>query len=71
MEGSAPMSERDASMPAATAAVVGKTNPSVQERDIGENVAAKLRESFPEQRQKFREHLALKKEYSGHARDRR
>jgi hypothetical protein len=41
------MSERYTSMPVATAAVIGKTNPSVQERDIGENVAAKLRESFP------------------------
>src|SRR6516165_8182123 len=46
LEGSAPMSERDTSMPAATAAVVGKTNPSVQERNIGETIAAKMRQDI-------------------------
>jgi hypothetical protein len=63
------MSERNTSMPAATAAVVGKTNPSVQERDIPEKVAAKLRQDHPEQNKRMREHLALKRTHSGHARD--
>jgi hypothetical protein len=66
MEGSE-MSERDSNMPAATAAVVGKTNPSVQERGIGENVAAKLKD-FPEQNKRMREHQARKRTESGHAR---
>jgi hypothetical protein len=61
------MSERDTSMPAATAAVVGKTNPSVQERNIGETVAAKLREDHPEQNKRMREHLERKRHESGHA----
>jgi hypothetical protein len=61
--------ERDASMPAATAAVVGRTNPSVQERSIGANVRAKLREDHPEQDKRVREHLARKRHESGHARD--
>ena len=62
------MSERDRSMPAATAAVVGQNKPSVQERGIGETVAAKLRESHPEQNKRMREHLARKRHESGHAR---
>ena len=60
--------ERDSSMPAATAAVVGRTKPSVQERGIGETVAAKLREDHPEQNKCMREHLARKRTESGHAR---
>jgi hypothetical protein len=65
-----PMNERDRdrSMPAATAAVVGPTKPSVQERNIGETVAAKLRESFPDQQHRMREHLARKRTESGHTR---
>jgi hypothetical protein len=63
------MSEREASMPAATAAVVGRTNPSVQERGIGETVAAKLRADHPEQHKRMREHLVRKRTESGHARD--
>jgi hypothetical protein len=55
-------------MPAATAAVVGQNKPSVQERGIGETVAAKLRESHPEQNKRMREHLARKRHESGHAR---
>jgi len=43
--------------------------PSVQERGIGENVAAKLREHHPEQNKRMREHLARKRTESGHARD--
>jgi hypothetical protein len=43
--------------------------PSVQERGIGENVAAKLREHHPEQHRRMREHLARKRIESGHARD--
>jgi hypothetical protein len=62
------MSERDSTMPAATAAVVGKTNPSVQERGIGETVAAKLREDHPEQNKRIRTHLERKRSESGHAR---
>jgi hypothetical protein len=64
------MSERDSSMPAATAAVVGQTKPSVQERGIGENVAAKLAETktFSDQQRRMREHLARKRTESGHAR---
>jgi hypothetical protein len=61
------MSERDRSMSAATAAVVGQTKPSVQERGIGESVAAKLKD-FPEQHKRMREHLARKRTESGHAR---
>jgi hypothetical protein len=62
------MSERDERMPAATAAVVGRTKPSLQERGIGENVAKKLREHHPEQNRRMREHLRLKQTHSGHAR---
>jgi hypothetical protein len=62
------MSDRDKSMPAATAAVVGQTKPSVQERGIGETVAAKLREHHPEQNKRMGEHLARKRTESGHAR---
>ena len=40
------MNEGDRSMPDATAAVVGRTNPSVQERGIGENIAAKMRQDI-------------------------
>jgi hypothetical protein len=43
--------------------------PSVLERGIGENVAAKLREHHPEQHKRMREHLARKRTESGHARD--
>ena len=64
------MSERDRSMPAATAAVVGDTKPSVQERDIGENARKKLQD-FPEQNKRMRSHLERKRSESGHARDRR
>jgi hypothetical protein len=63
------MSERDTSMPAATRAVIGQNQPSVQERDIPEKVAAKLREDHPEQNKRMREHLARKRTESGHARD--
>jgi hypothetical protein len=63
------MSERDGSMPAATAAVVGQTRPSVLERGIGENVAAKLAETktFSDQQRRMRE-LARKRTESGHTR---
>jgi hypothetical protein len=60
--------DRDGSTPAATAAVVGQTKPSVQERGIGETVAAKLREHHPEQNKRMREHLARKRTESGHTR---
>jgi hypothetical protein len=42
--------------------------PSVLERGIGENVAAKLRRDHPEQHKRVREHLAKKQTQSGHAR---
>ena len=42
--------------------------PSVLERGIGENVAAKLRDDHPEQHRRMREHLARKRTESGHAR---
>jgi hypothetical protein len=42
--------------------------PSVLERGIGSNVAAKLREHHPEQNKRIREHLARKHSESGHAR---
>jgi hypothetical protein len=49
---------------------LGNTNmrPSVLERGIGENVAAKLRQHHPEQHKRMREHLARKRTESGHAR---
>jgi hypothetical protein len=43
--------------------------PSVLERGIGENVAAKLRADHPEQHKRVREHLQRKRTESGHARD--
>jgi hypothetical protein len=61
--------DRDARMPAATAAVVGRNSPSVLERGIGANVAAKLREDHPDQHRRIKEHLARKRSESGHARD--
>jgi hypothetical protein len=42
--------------------------PSVLERGIGENAAAKLREHHPEQHKRMREHLQRKRTESGHAR---
>jgi hypothetical protein len=40
--------------------------PSVLERGIGENVAAKLRRNHPEQHKRVGEVLAKKKSQSGH-----
>ena len=45
------------------------TRPSVLERGVGENVAAKLRADHPEQNKRMREHLGKKKLQSGHARE--
>jgi hypothetical protein len=41
--------------------------PSVLERGIGENAAAKLRD-FPDANRRVKEHLARKRTESGHAR---
>jgi hypothetical protein len=70
LEGSAHMSERDGHMPDATAAVVGQTNPSVLERDIGENIAAKMRQDInPDARRAVDEMVARKeRQGGGHAR---
>jgi hypothetical protein len=63
------MSERDGRMPAATAAVVGQTKPSVQERGIGENVAAKLKEINPDAMRPLHPFLERKEQQGGgHAR---
>jgi hypothetical protein len=42
--------------------------PSQLERGIGANVAAKLREHYPEQNRRVHEHLTKKQTQSGHAR---
>jgi hypothetical protein len=64
------MSDRDSSMPAATAAVVSQTNPSALERGIPAKVDAKLRENYPAQHEKFfRPFLERKRTQSGHTRD--
>ena len=64
------MNERDdRSMPAATAAVVGQTKPSVQERDIGKTVAEKLKDINPDAMRPLRPFLERKRHESGHARD--
>jgi hypothetical protein len=64
------MSERDGSMPAATAAVVGQTKPSVQERNIGKTIAAKMRQDInPDARRAVDEMIERKKRQGGgHAR---
>jgi len=59
------MSER---MPAATAAVVGQTTPSVQEHGLGANIAAKLRAHHPEQARRIEEVAHRKRLHAGHAR---
>jgi hypothetical protein len=56
-------------LPAATAAVVGRTNPSVLERIIPEKVAAKLKEINPDAMRPLRAFLERKRTQSGHARD--
>ena len=59
------MGERQ-SMPAATAAVVGQINPSVLERDIGETVAAKMRQDInPDARRAVDEMIARKEQQGG------
>ena len=65
------MSEEAKSPSAMTTRPEGNTSikPSVLERGIGENVAAKLRESFSDQHKRMREHLAKKQTESGHVRD--
>ena len=64
------MSERDERMPAATAAVVGQTKPSILERNIPQKVDEKLREHYPGQYNKFfRPFLERKRNESGHTRD--
>jgi hypothetical protein len=56
-------------MPAATAAVVGQTKPSVQERGIGENVAAKMKDITPDATRAVREMIERKRQgQDGHAR---
>jgi hypothetical protein len=64
------MSERDSSMPAATAAVVGNNKPSVLERGIGENIAAKMRQDInPDARRAVDEMIDRKRQQGGgHAR---
>jgi hypothetical protein len=60
----------DESMPAATAAVVGRTNPSVLERDIGKTVAAKMKDINPDATRALRDAIDRKrKQGGGHARD--
>jgi hypothetical protein len=59
------MSERDGRLPAATAAVVGQTNPSVQERIIPEKVAAKLKEINPDAMRPLRPLLERKRQQGG------
>ena len=58
-------------MPAATAAVVGQTNPSVLERDIGETVVAKMKKDInPDATRALRDAIDRKREQGGgHARD--
>jgi hypothetical protein len=65
------MNERDERLPAATAAVVGQTNPSVQERIIPEKIAARLKDVDPDgtRTRPLRPFLERKKTESGHARD--
>jgi hypothetical protein len=64
------MKDRDESMPAATAAVVGQNKPSVQERIISENIAAKLKDVDPAARRPLAEVLERKRRgWDGHARD--
>jgi hypothetical protein len=61
----------DECMPAATAAVVGQTNPSVLERDIGETVVAKMKKDInPDATRALRDAIDRKREQGGgHARD--
>jgi hypothetical protein len=64
------LGERDERMPAATAAVVGRTNPSVLERDIPSKVAARLKDVDPDGTRTLplRPFLERKRTQSGHAR---
>jgi hypothetical protein len=66
------MSEREReSMPAATAAVVGQTNPTVLERGSPEKVAARLKDVDPDgtRTRPLRPFLERKRTQSGHTRD--
>ena len=65
------MNDDDTKMPAATRAVVGQTNPSVQERIIPEKVAARLKDVDPDgtRTRPLRPFLERKKTESGHACD--
>jgi hypothetical protein len=61
--------ERDKRMPAATAAVVGQTDPTFLERNIPRKIDEALRRDYPGQYQKFfRPFLERKKTESGHSR---
>jgi hypothetical protein len=63
------MNERDEKMPAATRAVVGRTHPSVQERGVSANIAAKLRDVDPAARLPLGPLLDRKRRgHDGHAR---
>jgi hypothetical protein len=57
-------------MPAATAAVVGNNKPSVLERNIGETIAAKMRQDVTPDARRAVDEMVVRKEQQGggHAR---